>query len=198
MNNIVYSTKTIRTLPDLGEQYTIHIPYDAVGVAERLSLKLNLSHMILGLGDELGEIVNCVGTELKRNPDIVNLKEEIGDSRWYLSNYCNLRDIAPPIDIVNHLESHRCIELIISSIGELTSIVKRFIAYDKDIDRQLEMEAVYNIFSGFDLLEKIYNLSGDEIRQKNIDKLFARYPEKFSNEQAINRDTDAERKVLES
>lgn len=195
MNSLEYSTKTIRTLPDLGDQFKSYSLHQEL--QDRLSLKLNLSHMILGLGDELGEIVNCIGTELKHAPDLVNLKEEIGDSKWYLHNYCNLRDIVPPTDIVNFLESHRCIELLISSIGELTSIVKRFMAYDKDIDRDKEMEAVYNIFSAFDLLEKIYNLDGNEIRQKNIDKLFKRYPEKFSNEQAINRDTDAERKILE-
>lgn len=198
MNNIEYSTKVTRTLPDLGEKYIIHIPYDAVGVAERLSLKLNLSHMILGLGDELGELVNCIGTELKHAPDLVNLKEEIGDMYWYLANYCNLREITPVTEIVNFLESHRCIELLISSIGELTSGVKRFLAYDKDLDKVKEMEDVYNIYSALDLLEKIYGLDGDEIRQKNIDKLLKRFPEKFTNELAINRNTDEERKTLES
>lgn len=195
MNNIEYSTKTVRTLPNLGETNS---PLASEALNDRLSLKLNLSHMILGMGDELGEIVNCIGTELKHAPDLVNLKEEIGDMYWYLANYCNLRDIAPTIEIVNFLESHRCIELLISSIAELTSCVKRFLAYDKDLDKLKEMEAIYNIYSALDLLEKIYGLSGDEIRDKNIAKLFKRYPEKFSNEQAINRDTDEERKVLES
>lgn len=37
----------------------------------------------------------------------------------------------------------------------------------------------------------------DSIRQRNIDKLKLRYPEKFEADRAINRDLDAERKLLE-
>lgn len=36
-----------------------------------------------------------------------------------------------------------------------------------------------------------------EVLQANIDKLRARYPEKFTTEDAINRNEDAERKILE-
>lgn len=180
MNNIEYNSKASRTLPDLG------------------SLELNLCHMILGLNSEIGELVNCIGTELKHNPDIPNLKEEIGDLYWYLGNYCNIQNIAPPQDIVNFLESHRCIELLISSVGELTDVVKKFIAYKKEIDRADEMDAVYNIYSALDLLQHIYALNGDEIRVININRLLTRYPEKFSNEKALNRNLEAERKTLEN
>lgn len=42
-------------------------------------------------------------------------------------------------------------------------------------------------------------LGGDfgNILRTNIEKLRARYPEKFDNDRAINRDTDAERRILE-
>ncbi len=45
----------------------------------------------------------------------------------------------------------------------------------------------------------IDELGGDweNILEKNIDKLRARYPEKFTSEAAINRDLDAERAILE-
>ncbi len=34
--------------------------------------------------------------------------------------------------------------------------------------------------------------------ERNIAKLQARYPDKFTQEQALNRDTDNERKILET
>ena len=73
-----HALNATRTLPDLG------------------SAELNLSHMALGLAGELGEIVNCTGTELKIKIDNTNLKEELGDIYWYLSNYCNLREVPIP------------------------------------------------------------------------------------------------------
>lgn len=40
-------------------------------------------------------------------------------------------------------------------------------------------------------------MSLQQVLQTNIDKLRARYPEKFTTEDALNRDEDAERKILE-
>ena len=37
----------------------------------------------------------------------------------------------------------------------------------------------------------------DEIRERNIAKLKARYPDKFDSDKAINRNTEIERKILE-
>jgi hypothetical protein len=37
-----------------------------------------------------------------------------------------------------------------------------------------------------------------EVMDINIKKLEARYPEKFTEDKAINRDLEAERKILES
>jgi hypothetical protein len=165
---------------------------------EELGLKLNLCHLTLGLASELGELVNCTGTELKIRIDVPNLKEELGDIYWYLANYCNLRHITPPIDdLIIHLPSDRCFELLISAIGELVDITKKYIAYNRPIEKSKEMEAVYDIYSGLKLFESIYNLEGEEIRAINIRKLEVRYPEKFTQDLAINRNTDEERKTLE-
>ena len=42
-----------------------------------------------------------------------------------------------------------------------------------------------------------YNVSIDDILEKNILKLKARYVNKFSSDKAINRDLETERKILE-
>lgn len=193
MNNIEYRHKAIRTLPDLGldkEQTERILP-------EEFGEKLNLSHMVMGLASELGELVNCTGTELKLKVDLPNLKEELGDMYWYIGNYCNLRNITPPDDLEIKLESFRCFDLLIHSVGELVDIVKKYVAYNRPIERSRELEIVYDIYASLELFETTYGLSGDEIRSKNIHKLLVRYPEKFTEERAINRNTDEERKTLE-
>lgn len=44
----------------------------------------------------------------------------------------------------------------------------------------------------------VLGLDIDTLRQKNIDKLKARFPTKFTNESANNRDLETERKILEA
>lgn len=91
-------------------------------------------HMILGIQTESAEIADAYKKYIAyKNPlDLVNVKEEIGDTIWYIANMCNMH--------------------------------------------------------GWDLRD---------ILDTNIAKLEARYPEKFTEEQAINRDLVSERQVLE-
>ena len=44
----------------------------------------------------------------------------------------------------------------------------------------------------------IFNLNWDQILQANIDKLRARYPDKFEAHRALNRDLTAERAILDN
>ena len=198
MNNIIYATKTVRTLPNLTFKETSPGVFERV-CSDDVGIKLNLAHMALGVAGELGEIVQCVGTELKVKVDLPNLKEELGDVYWYLTNYCNIRGITPPLNIKgNDLPEVECFELLITSSSDLVDIVKRNLAYNKEIDKVAELEVIYNLYYALDMFEKIYSLDGDEIRDKNIEKLLKRYPEKFSDHLAINRNLEEERKTLES
>lgn len=186
----------IRTLPDLGkdkETQTERLVPEVIGT------KLNLAHMVMGLAGELGEIVNCTGTELKIKIDKINLEEELGDIYWYLSCYCHLRNVPVPNGdtLQVRIENDLCFELLISSIANLDDLVKRFVAYNKEIDRAKELEIVYDIYVALHLFQSAYSLDGAEIRNKNILKLKVRYPDKYSDSAALNRDTNAERKTLE-
>lgn len=175
-----YRTLTVRTLPDLGSD------------------KLNYSHMVMGLSGEIGELVECIGTELKlTGVDRVNLGEEIGDIYWYLSNYCNMREIDLPEETISVVEGYECLDFLITSISNLVDIVKKYVAYNKPIEKSKEMEATYDIRSALFLMESVYELNGGDIRSRNIHKLKVRYPEKFDENLAVNRKLDEERKTLE-
>ena len=91
-------------------------------------------HMVLGMQTEAAEIADAYKKTIayKKELDLVNVKEELGDILWYIANMCNMHD--------------------------------------------------------WDLRD---------IMQTNIDKLKARYPEKFTEEHAINRNLEKEREILE-
>lgn len=162
MNVAAYRLETLRTLPNLG------------------SPQLNLSHMVLGLAGEIGELVECVGTELKFNEiNRPNLVEELGDLYWYLANYCNMQEIDLPENPVFTETDDECLDLLIVKISNLVDLVKRFMAYNKPIEKVKEIEAIYDIRVALVLFENVYDLDGDEIRFKNIAKLKALYPHKF-------------------
>ena len=87
---------------------------------------------------------------------------------------------------------------ITTEIGELLDIWKRNIAYKKDIDWINVKEELGDILWYFSNFLRINNIDFEEILNINIKKLESRYPEKFTEEKAINRDLESERKILES
>lgn len=48
------------------------------------------------------------------------------------------------------------------------------------------------------ILHREFGLTPSQVKRRNIEKLKARYPNRFEEEKALNRDLDNERKVLES
>jgi NTP pyrophosphatase (non-canonical NTP hydrolase) len=86
---------------------------------------------------------------------------------------------------------------MITEVGELADVFKKEMAYGKPVDWVNVKEEIGDVMfyianfcnvNGFDL---------EEILQTNINKLRARYPEKFTEENAMKRDLNKERKILE-
>lgn len=68
---------------------------------------------------------------------------------------------------------------------------------NKKLDKINLFEENGDIFWYQAVMADICNKSFEELMEKNIAKLRARYGEKFSSEKAINRNLDLERKILE-
>ena len=82
--------------------------------------------------------------------------------------------------------------------AEIADVYKECIAYKKPLDFVNIKEEVGDLMW---YIANMCNMNGWDLRdimQTNIDKLKARYPEKFTEEHAINRDLDIERKILEN
>lgn len=181
-----YRKLTERTLPSLDHH------------TSKYRLLDNL-HLVMGMMTEITEIIQGE----KEGKGIVNLQEEIGDLCWYLANYLNINNIGPSIHTdVDHLmgypiDDDRMYSLLIS-VSDLLDAHKKELAYGKkktitDLQRR---KLVLIIYLAVNDLALDYDIDLNNCLYKNIEKLKVRYPEKFSEENAVNRDLDKENDVL--
>ena len=81
--------------------------------------------------------------------------------------------------------------------GELVDSIKRNLFYGKELDIINLVEEIGDILWYLSILLDCVNSSFEEAMRKNIDKLRVRYPNKFTNSEAINRDLAKEREQLQ-
>lgn len=87
---------------------------------------------------------------------------------------------------------------LVTEAGEIADVFKKKLAYNKDIDWVNVKEEVGDIMW---YVANLCNINGWDLRDildTNINKLVKRYPEKFTNEKALNRDLEGERSILEA
>lgn len=92
-----------------------------------------------------------------------------------------------------------------TELGEMLDNLKKHIFYGKELDlinlgEEIADSDWYRSIA-IDFLAKKFDLDVNsldcKIKENNINKLKARYPNKFSKDSALNRDLDKERKILE-
>lgn len=87
---------------------------------------------------------------------------------------------------------------LITELGEYVDNYKRHIFYGTDLDTTNEKEELGDLYWYLALLHSDTGTDPLSAMKANIKKLSTRYPEKFSKQKAISRDTNAERNALES
>jgi len=179
MNLKTYQKEAKRTCPTLGSD------------------KLDLCHMVLGIGSETEELYKAMVTN-----DKVNILEEIIDKFWYIANYCTFREYNLE-ELYNDRYSFTeeswevQTEVEIIKFSKLQDYIKKYIAYNKEINRELEQNALKGILWSLDEVLCQEELNLKEGLEKNINKLKVRFPEKFDENLAKNRNLELERKTLE-
>ena len=148
------------------------------------SEKLDLAHMVLGIHSEYNEWVKAT--------DTVNESEELADMLWYLANYCTFRNYN--FERLFDVELSNNLGLTFNS-SKLQDLVKKYIAYNKEISISDESALLENL--AFNIKKLYGDADIHQSLQNNIDKLRVRFPEKFTEELAKNRDLISERKELE-
>lgn len=86
---------------------------------------------------------------------------------------------------------------ISSEGGELTDALKAHLFYGKPLDEVNLKEELGDILWFTAVALDVLGLTFEEVMEANISKLKARYPLKFQESLAINRDLDAERVALQ-
>lgn len=86
---------------------------------------------------------------------------------------------------------------MVTEAGELMDAVKKALIYGKPLDFTNLKEENGDSFWYQALLARAAGFTWEECKERNIDKLRARYPEKFTEDRALNRDLAIERRMLE-
>jgi len=85
---------------------------------------------------------------------------------------------------------------ICTESGELMDAVKKHLLYGKDLDYTNIKEETGDLFWYIALLADAVGFTFEDTFDKNIAKLRARYPNRFTEHDALNRNLEKERKIL--
>ena len=167
----------------------------------------NERHMTMGVITEIGETLDIFKRLLAYNKpmDLVNFGEEIADTSWYIVNNCTFQDLT--------LEDEGEFKGIVEDIEK---ILLEGTFSKNDLPKELRTEAILILILGtytapgetifgapivqlatLSVITSWYDLDYFQCLTNNINKLKVRYPEKFTEEAAENRNLDAERAELE-
>lgn len=193
----IYKEQVKRTLPHLGDWFGNKVILDSL-------------HCVIGIFGEHYELDAALLVN-----DLPNIGEEITDKAWYATNYCNVRGIIPTVSLLtlsdgtieslsDSARAHR-IESASNSLNlalsELTDYDKKEWAYKKVWGEDVQQRRVELINTILNCINRLYALNGldaEKCMEQNINKLRQRFPDKFDEDKANNRDTDAERIHLEN
>lgn len=189
-----YQKLAARTCPDLGSD------------------QKNLLHMNLGIDTEIGEFLDAIKRELAYGKlvDVVNLGEEIADICWYVANkarmFCpeswEVLELSQPFTMLEkEFQDYFLSEWIDMEVPyRVTILLTQVISPDAEDHTVTATKSTFEGLKDMVILKyiaSIYNLDFFQILTNNIEKLKIRYPEKFTEENALNRDLDSERNALE-
>lgn len=146
------------------------------------------NHGVLGFLTECQEFFAAL--------DPVEEVEELGDLMWYVAL---LADVAQ-VDLSTIEHPGNVIEALATCEARCADIGKRWKYYNIPPSEPALKEAVTQLFLNVaDIWNRLGSLDSifEDVLDRNIAKLKARYPEKFTTEAAANRDLAAERAALE-
>lgn len=163
-----YQKSSERTLPDLG------------------SIQLNLAHMALGICDEADEIDEAYTARSKSD-----LADEIGDQMFYIAGYCTFKKYS-----MKEVALYGQNVSLYQAVFRIAGHVKKFVAYNKEIEERTEKELLGTVIKCGQILCGQLDIDFGEVLEKNIKKLKIRFPKKFDQKAAINKNSRKEKKIF--
>lgn len=138
------------------------------------SIEKNLYHMDLGIITEIGEFLDIIKKKVAygKEIDLVHASEELADICWYAVNKATIR-------------------------REKAYTLSPTLFFEDDLESLIYGFNNNCIIGCVILTARKYNIDIFKALDNNIEKLKVRYPEKFTTENALNRNLVEERKMLE-
>lgn len=150
---------------------------------------MRILHSILGISSEVVELTYAI---IKN--DFVNIEEELGDLYWYATLLES--EVPEPMKHRSVLPDCNLLDFLVEDISVLSDKIKRVIFYGSSLDESEISLRVASVFGVLDEFCKNLSLDIERVKEKNISKLKIRYPEKFQESSALNRDLEKEYEVL--
>lgn len=203
-------------------KFSEYVPL-AMRTCKSLPAAEHINHMCLGVVGEMGELVDQIKKVYVYGKDVdkVNIVEEVGDLSWYIAGIASHfpdtiswfedTDIESEVDQVK-LEAAKgrltrtilLNQLAFSSLAvELGSVVDTLEAGVLEDEARKEgeglaRELVISLYKSLYATALVLEVNLETAYTVNISKLVKRYGDKYSDFSALNRDIEAERKVLEA
>lgn len=151
--------------------------------------QIQLVHAMFGISGEIGEVIQ----DLENRSNVI---QEVGDILWYVAIALDALDF----DMEN-LEyevdhSHTYDDLTIQT-SIAVDIVKRHIFYKAEFNFEKFYTAIGGIMSALHGIAEEYRFNLQTAMDLNIQKLKKRYPDKFLESLALQRDVAKESKVFD-
>lgn len=150
-----------------------------------------LIHSILGIYTEMDDSNNLTSNE--------NKVEKIGDLMWYWAVIPRMQGMADIEAVINKPVSlNLSLGTMSHNIAIIADIAKAWKFYGKSPDWEAVNASWTNIYRYLERALNNANINMSDVLDVNIRKLRTRYPDKFSADAAINRDTATEAVVIGS
>lgn len=163
-------------------------------------------HAVMGSLTEIEELLD--NYNLKNGELLISVEkqgsvaEESADIFWYLSILFRELNLSlednPYKKIDDELNGFEILLRYLQVNLKMLDSLKKKLYYNKNIDVMIFISQTFELYSLLENYCHYYNTDISSILEKNIAKLKSRYGEKFSSERAINRDLEAEKKILEN
>jgi hypothetical protein len=177
------------------------------------TLEENLDHAALGIGSEVGEFALTICAAWMKMPfEASNFAEELGDASWYSALACHhmgwrfenlfldpatLSDMSPELAVAVVNRNPPAMALMMAHFGgEVIGCIKDFKIYKKQCDADRVKKYLTLFVCTLSLLADAHSFSYANVAlQLNIEKLRKRYPDRYSDADAIAR---ADKVIIES
>jgi NTP pyrophosphatase (non-canonical NTP hydrolase) len=164
-------------------------------------LSKNNMHMVMGVTTEIGEMIDAYKKHLvyKKTFDIVNVMEELADAMWYLVNYTRINNLNLP-DLTNIRRYKLLSKETFVDKWEIVDELLLTLEYFLKNPKTNYFKTIIKLYVLTEIINRMDNSSITffSALEKNIRKLMVRYPNKFSEFHAENRNLIEERNQLEN